>query len=85
MTPETFKRTVRNFEAVYRRLDRGELTGRNADATEATLEGHYRALKSALDAELYVDDSPLFALLESDERLAARWNRLERRRVGLPV
>lgn len=82
MTPEQFKREVRNLEAMYRRLDSGALTGRNSTSSDASREAKYRRLRDALLAELWDEASPLFAMLDADEKLAERWNRLERRSVG---
>lgn len=85
MTPETFKRKLRNLESAYRRLDRGELNGRNATGSDRTREMHYRELDAALQAELYLDDSPLFLMLDTEPATAWRWSVMERRSVGLPV
>lgn len=75
----TFTRKLRNLESAYRRLDGGQLTGRNSDSSDRT-----RAMQHADLAQLARTDS-VCELLDADEKLAARWNRLERRGAGLPV
>lgn len=85
MTTETFKRKLRNLEASYRRLDRGELNGRNAESSDRTRQMHYRELDDALRAELYDDASPLWLMMETEPKTAQRWSVMERRSVGLPV
>ena len=82
-TVARFERSVRNAESVYRRLDRGELTGRNSDATDATIRGHVETCRALMKAELHDDDSPLFAWLDAHPKLAERWDRIERRYYGL--
>jgi hypothetical protein len=71
------KRTSRHLQAlagVYRRMDSGELTGRNAELTSSTLEHHWRELRAALEAGG-------FEYLDSHPRLAATWARVERRHL----
>lgn len=78
-TTETFKRQLRNLESAYRRFDSGELTGRNCTSSDRYRDAAYRRL-----ADLARTDGVCDAL-DADSRLAARWNRLERRQVGLPA
>lgn len=78
-----FERHVTALAGVYRRMDRGELTGRNSDATERTIDGHYRDAAALLKAELDDEASPIYAELERRPRLAAKWYALERRYFGL--
>lgn len=74
---ETFKRRLRNLESSYQRLDSGKLTGRNAAGSDGT-----RALNYRLLSELARTDEVCDAL-DADPKLAARWNRMERRQAGL--
>jgi hypothetical protein len=84
-TPENFTRRLRNLEAMWRRLDRGELTGRNCESSDRTRENTYRALRDAIRADANTDAAPLCAWLDANPKIAARWDRIERRTVGLPV
>lgn len=73
----TFKRKLRNLESAFRRLDRGELTGRNADASDRTRWMQYEHLRTLAGSDAVAD------ALDADSNLAARWSRMERRSVGL--
>lgn len=84
-TVDKFRRSVTALAGVYYRLDSGTTTGRNADATSRTIDAHFREARALLRAELHDDDSPLYAYLDSPRgaKLAAKWDALERRYVGL--
>lgn len=84
MTPAEFERRLRNLESAWRRLDRGELTGRNAAASDATRAWRYRELRDAVAADARTDQAPLCAFLDNHPTVAGRWDRIERRSVGLP-
>ena len=79
-----FERHVTALAGIYYRRDKGLLTGRNAASTDAGIDAHFNAARALLRAELNDDDSPLYAELERRPRLAAKWDRLERRYYGLP-
>lgn len=81
---DKFRKTLRNIEAIYRRLDSNVLTGRNSVSTEASLAKHVKTLRSLISEDAHSDTSPLCDLLDSDAKLAARWDRVERRYYGLP-
>ncbi len=74
---DTFKRELRNTESQYRRMDSGTLTGRNANGSSDSLDWKLNRLR-----ELSRTDEVLDAL-DADEKLAARWNKVERRAAGL--
>lgn len=75
---ENFKRILSNLEGAYRRFDSGQLTGRNDSGSHGTRHMNFARL-----AELALTDSVCDAL-DADDKLAARWNRIERRNAGLP-
>jgi hypothetical protein len=83
MTPEAFARELRNLESMYRRLDRGELTGRNSTSSDDTRRAKYERLRDAVAADALTEDAPLCAYLDGNEKLATRWSLMERRSVGL--
>lgn len=83
-TVDAFTRRLANLESAYRRLDSGQLTGRNSSSSDETRELHYRALRDMIAADAHTDDAPLCTYLDEHPKLAARWDRLERRSVGLP-
>jgi len=85
MTPEQFTRELRNLEGMFYRLDKGLLTGRNSASSTDTMDYKYRRLRDAVAADARTDDAPLCAFLDANPRVAARWDRMERRSVGLPV
>ena len=85
MTSEDFTRKLKNLEGMYYRLDKGLLTGRNSDSTTATMDFRYRELRDAITADANTDDAPLCSYLDGNPKVAARWDRIERRSVGLPV
>jgi hypothetical protein len=75
MTVEQARRRINALAGIRRRIERGQLTGRNGDATESTIRYHVAELRR------------FFA--EADEtaetaRLYDRFNALERWSVGLP-
>ena len=72
-----FARKLRNLEGMYRRLDSGELTGRNSSSSDGTRDMRYAELETLAGLAVVA------AMLDADDRLAARWNRLERRHAGL--
>lgn len=82
---DSFLRKLRNLESMYRRLDSGELTGRNSDASDAGREHAYCDLANLYDEACADDDNPLPEYLDDNPSVAARWHRMERRCVGLPV
>jgi hypothetical protein len=83
MTPETFTRKLRNLEGMWYRLDKGLLTGRNSASSDADRPAKYRELRDAITADAKTDDAPLCAFLDANPKIAARWNKIERRTVGL--
>lgn len=70
------ERHIRAIEGIYYRRDRSLTTGRNAAATDDTLEWHWRNLAAALEAGGFEE-------LDARDSLARRYSRIERRRVGL--
>lgn len=85
MTAEQFNRRLRNLEAMWRRLDSGQLTGRNSTSSDLTREMVYRELRDAVAADARTDDAPLCSYLDANPRVADRFARVERRTVGLPA
>jgi hypothetical protein len=77
MTEMSSTRTyLARMESIYRRVDGGQLTGRNSTSTDRTLDRNWRLLLAALENGGYEE-------CDADERLAARWARIERRyRLG---
>jgi hypothetical protein len=69
------KREVRNLASIRRRVDGGQLTGRNDAATWATVDYKVRALQAFF---AQAEETP------ETERLYDRFNALERWSVGLP-
>ena len=82
---EQFRRHVSAAAGVYSRLDGGKLTGRNSTSTDDTLDWHVKRAKEILAAAAESDTDTLPEYLDSARgaRLAARWNRIERRHAGL--
>lgn len=74
---ETFRRELRNTESQYRRRDSGELTGRNATASDDSLDWKLARLRELARTDEVCD------ALDADAWLAERWNRVERRAAGL--
>jgi hypothetical protein len=72
-----FTRELRNTESQYRRMDSGTLTGRNADASADSLSWKLRRLRDLARTDAVCD------ALDANPKLAARWNRIERRAAGL--
>jgi len=85
MTPEQFTRELRNLEGMFYRLDKGLLTGRNSASSSDTMDYKYRRLRDAVAADARTEDAPLCSFLDDNPKVAARWDRMERRSVGLPV
>jgi hypothetical protein len=84
-TVKRFKRELRNLEGMFSRLDSGVLTGRNATSSDDTRRYKYELLRDLVAADAKTDDAPLCTYLDEHPGLAARWDRVERRSVGLPV
>lgn len=80
-----FERTVSSLAGIYYRRDKGLLTGRNSSSTDRTIDALVKHARELLRAELDDDQSPLFAELDRRPKLAAKWDRLERRYYGLPA
>jgi len=74
-----FARLLTNLEGSYRRLDSGQLTGRNSTASDDTREMNFQKLAALARTDEVCD------ALDADEKLARKWNRMERRHAGLPV
>jgi hypothetical protein len=79
-----FERNVNALAGIYYRRDKGLLTGRNSSSTDDYVDALVRDIRALLRAELDDDDSPLYAELDRRPKLAAKWDRLERRYYGLP-
>jgi len=77
---DTFKRILRNLESALYRRDSGQLTGRNDSSSQQGLRGHLRRLHEMV---LHCDD--VADELDSNERLAARYSKAERRVYNLPL
>lgn len=75
-TTELFKRRLTNLEAAWRNRSNWS---RNAAGSQAGAEYRYRLLREMARTDAVCD------LLDNNPKLAARWNRMERRMVGLPV
>lgn len=69
---ERTREHLRALDGIYRRIDRGENTGRNSDATARAIDYHWNALAAALD-----DGG--FEELDVRAGLAAKYARIERR------
>lgn len=82
MTPAQFERTLKLAE---RMLANQKNVVRNVESNQRTLDGRFAALRAALKAELYDDDSTLYAFLEANPKVADRFARFERRMLGMPV
>jgi hypothetical protein len=76
-TAEDFARKLRNLEGMYARM--GNLTGRNSDASDGYREMRFNELATMAHTDEVCD------ALDADEKLARRWNRMERRHAGLPA
>lgn len=74
---DTFTRTLRNLEGMQRRAS--TLT-RNHASSEKTRDMNLRRLRDMVATSDEVCDA-----LDNDPRLAARYNRAERKELGLPV
>ena len=68
------QRLIDNLVASYRRLDSGQLQGRNSASSDATRAFNWRRLQDALTAGGYEE-------LDANPRLADRYYRLERRHL----
>jgi len=68
---------------IYYRQDKGLLTGRNGESTAAAIRSHYAVARDMIAADARTDDAPLCEYLDNHPRLAAKWDALERRVVGL--
>lgn len=68
------RRHLAALDGTYRRMDSGQLTGRNSDATSLNLDRHWTQLQDALDAGGY-------EMLDANPRLAAKYARVERRHL----
>jgi hypothetical protein len=82
-TPQQLKteRLLRNLESMLQRRDAGQLDGRNDAASQQHLRFSLKRTNEALcelEDELGIGHPVV-------DRLAARVNRAERRRLGLPV
>lgn len=75
-------RLVDALAGCYYRLDKGVSGGRNSESTERTMRWHYTEARDTLAADARTDDAPLCTYLDNNQRLAEKWNRLERRWVG---
>ena len=80
---EKFKRHVTAISGIYYRIDNGLLTGRNSNSTDHTLEMHVRSARALITMDADTVDSPLCTYLDNNDRLAKKWNALERRFFGL--
>jgi hypothetical protein len=80
-----FERTVTALAGIYYRRDRGILTGRNSSSTDDYVDALVKRARALLRAELDDENSPLYAELDRRPKLAAKWDRLERRYYGLPA
>ena len=76
-TTEQFTRKLRNLEGMYHRMS--NLTGRNSESSDRTREMRFQELAAMARTDEMCD------ALDSDDRLARRWNRMERRHAGLPA
>jgi hypothetical protein len=83
MTTETFTRKLRNVEGIYYRQDKGYLTGRNATSTDAAIAGYVKTLREAIAQDAQTDAAPLCSFLDDNPKIAARWDKIERRWYGL--
>lgn len=72
-----FMRTLRNLESVLYRQRTGQYTGRNTPADPTDYVKSLHALVLCSDA--------VAGMLDSNDKLAARYNRAERRAYGLYV
>lgn len=79
----SFKRHVDVAAGIYYRQDSGRLTGRNSESTDQWLAHNVRAAQQMLRDALQSDDTTLFDYLDAHPRYAAKWDRIERRFVGL--
>jgi hypothetical protein len=84
---ERFRQHVRAAAGIYGRIDSGQLTGRNADATDDTLDYHVGRAAQILRDACDDDTDAIWTYLDSKRgaRLAATWSRIERRHAGLSV
>ena len=79
---DNFRRHVRAATGIYSRIDKGQLTGRNAKSTDDNLRWHIEEAQLILSAACISDDDPLPEYLDRNTRLAESWRRVERRWVG---
>ena len=77
---EKFKRLLRSAEGMLYRRDGGQLTGRNDASSQATLRMRFDDMSA-----LVKESDAVCEALDTNEKLAARYHRAERRWVGLPV
>jgi hypothetical protein len=82
---DKLERQARNLDSTLYRLRTGQSGGRNSHSTEATLTVGYAAGKALLAEACALatdaDDQPGTRF----DRVAAKWNRTERRYNGLAV
>lgn len=79
-TQNEFTRTLRNLEGMLARRDSGSLTGRNDSASQDGMRRHARRLHNMI-----LDHEDVGAMLDANPRMAARYDRAERRVYGMPV
>jgi hypothetical protein len=84
---EQFRQHVRAAAGIYGRMDAGQLTGRNSDATADSLDYHVGRAAQILRDACDDDSDAIWEYLDSRRgaRLAAAWSRVERRYYGLPA
>jgi hypothetical protein len=82
---ETFRKAVDSLAGMFYRLDKGLSGGRNSGATDEWMRSRYELARETLAAACADETDGLPELLDSPRgaRLAAKWNTLERRMVGL--
>lgn len=80
-----FLAAVKSLDGMFYRLDSGRLTGRNGDSFERTLAWRFEQANECMRAALASDAEGLCEYLDTHPAAAAKWNRLERRMVGLAV
>lgn len=82
MSADKFTRYLKSLEGMYYRLDKGISGGRNSASTDATMEARVREMQAAISADAHTDDTPLCSFLDDNPKVAARWNKVERRFFG---
>lgn len=68
------ERLIETIEGFYYRIDNGQSGGRNASATDATLDWRWNQLREALEEGGFEE-------LDGNDRLAAKYSKIERRRA----